>query len=46
MIASARMYEWAPSLVTAWRRLLQGMTARARVALEFVDSPSVSLDEL
>jgi ABC-type phosphate/phosphonate transport system substrate-binding protein len=46
MIASARMYEWAPSLVTAWRRLLQGVTARARVALEFVDSRSVSLDEL
>jgi hypothetical protein len=46
MIASARMYEWAPSLVMAWRRLLQGVTARARVALEFVNSPSVSLDEL
>jgi ABC-type phosphate/phosphonate transport system substrate-binding protein len=46
MIASARMYEWTPSLVTAWRRLLQGVTARARVALEFADSRSVSLDEL
>jgi ABC-type phosphate/phosphonate transport system substrate-binding protein len=46
MIASARMYEWAPSLVTAWRQLLQGVTARAGVALAFVDNRSVSLDEL
>ena len=46
MIASARMYEWAPSLVTAWRQLLQGVTARAGVALDFVDSRAVSLDEL
>jgi ABC-type phosphate/phosphonate transport system substrate-binding protein len=46
MIASARMYEWAPSLVTAWRQLLQGVTARAGVALAFMDNRSVSLDEL
>jgi hypothetical protein len=46
MIASARMYAWAPSLVTAWRRLLQGVTARAGVALDFVDSRAVALDEL
>ena len=46
MIASARMYEGAPSLVTAWRQLLQGVTARARVALACVDNRSVSLDEL
>jgi ABC-type phosphate/phosphonate transport system substrate-binding protein len=46
MIASARMYEWAPSLVTAWRQLLQGVTARAGVALDFVDSRAASLDEL
>ena len=46
MIASARMYEWAPSLITAWRQLLQGVTARARVTLEFMDSRAISLDEL
>jgi ABC-type phosphate/phosphonate transport system substrate-binding protein len=46
MIASAQMYEWAPSLVTAWRQLLQGVTARARVALAFVDSHAVSRDEI
>jgi ABC-type phosphate/phosphonate transport system substrate-binding protein len=46
MIVSARMDEWASSLVTAWRQLLQGVTARAGVALACVDSRSVSLDEL
>jgi hypothetical protein len=46
MIASARMDEWTPSLVTAWRQLLQGVIARARVALACVDNRSVSLDEL
>ena len=45
MIASARLYEWAPTLVTAWRRLLEDVAARAKVALEFAPS-SASLDEL
>src|SRR5688572_12170884 len=45
MIASARMYEWAPSLVTAWRRLLEWVTDRAAVDLEFASAGS-SLDEL
>jgi len=45
MIASARMYEWAPSLVTAWRQLLEWVTTRARVDLEFAPGGS-SLDEL
>ncbi len=46
MIASARMYEWAPSLVTAWRQLLHWVGARAGVPLDVLDSRSVSLDEL
>jgi ABC-type phosphate/phosphonate transport system substrate-binding protein len=46
VIASARMYEWAPSLSTAWRRLLAWVAARARVELEIVESRSLSLDEL
>jgi ABC-type phosphate/phosphonate transport system substrate-binding protein len=45
MIASARLYEWAPTLVTAWRQLLEDVAARAKVALEFAPS-GVSLDEL
>src|ERR671924_2241587 len=45
MIASARLYEWAPTLVTAWRRLLEDVGARATVALDFAPS-GVSLDEL
>jgi ABC-type phosphate/phosphonate transport system substrate-binding protein len=45
MIASARLYEWAPPLVTAWRRLLEWVTARAGVDLEFAP-PDSSLDEL
>jgi hypothetical protein len=40
------MEEWAPSLVTAWRQLLQGVPACARVALACVDHRSVSLDAL
>lgn len=31
MIASARLYEWTPSLTAAWRRLLEWTAARARV---------------
>lgn len=46
MIASARMYEWTPSLVTAWRRLLEAVAARARVALDVLDTRATSLDEL
>jgi ABC-type phosphate/phosphonate transport system substrate-binding protein len=46
VIASARLYEWAPSLTTAWRRLLEWTAARAGVGLEWLDSRSVSLDEL
>ncbi|MGH7315035.1 MAG: phosphate/phosphite/phosphonate ABC transporter substrate-binding protein, partial [Candidatus Rokuibacteriota bacterium] len=45
MIASARLYEWAPSLVTAWRHLLDWVAARAGVGLDFVPGGS-SLDEL
>lgn len=46
MIASARLYEWAPSLTAAWRRLLEWVAADAGVGLEFLDSRSISLDEL
>jgi ABC-type phosphate/phosphonate transport system substrate-binding protein len=46
MISSARMYEWAPSLIAAWRRLLEGVARHARVDLEFLDNRSVSLDDL
>ena len=46
MIASARLYEWAPSLTTAWRRLLEWTAARAGVTLDVLDSRSISLDEL
>jgi len=40
------MYEWAPSLTMAWRRLLEWVALRAGVALEVLDSRAVSLDEL
>lgn len=46
MIASARLYEWTPSLAAAWRRLLEWTAARAGVALEVLDSRAVTLDEL
>jgi ABC-type phosphate/phosphonate transport system substrate-binding protein len=46
VIASARMYEWAPSLTAAWRRLLEWTAARAGVPLEVLDSRAISLDEL
>jgi ABC-type phosphate/phosphonate transport system substrate-binding protein len=46
VIASARLYEWAPSLTTAWRRLLEWTAARAGVVLDVLDSRSISLDEL
>lgn len=46
MIASARLYEWTPSLTAAWRRLLEWIAASADVYLEVLDSGSMSLDEL
>jgi ABC-type phosphate/phosphonate transport system substrate-binding protein len=45
MIASARLYEWAPTLVTAWRRLLDEVAAQAKVPLELAPA-GVSLDAL
>ena len=45
MIASARLYEWAPSLVTAWGTLLEWVAARAGVRLDPAPGGS-SLDEL
>src|SRR5438874_2724963 len=45
MIASARLYEWAPTLVSAWRRLLEDVAARAKVPLDFAPGGG-SLDEL
>jgi len=36
-IASARMYSWSPSLTAAWRRLLDGVAARASVPLEVLN---------
>lgn len=46
VIASARLYEWAPSLTVAWSRLLEWVAVTARVRLEIVESRSMSLDEL
>jgi ABC-type phosphate/phosphonate transport system substrate-binding protein len=46
MIASARMYEWTPTLAAGWRRLLAGVAASAGVELEILAAPSLSLDEL
>lgn len=46
MIASARLYEWTPSLTTAWRRLLEWAATRAKAKLDVLDTRSVSLDEL
>ncbi len=48
MIASARMYEWSPSLTAAWGRLLSWVAARAGVPLEVqaAKTAALSLDEL
>ncbi len=46
MIASARMYEWVPSLIDAWRHLLEGVARHAGVDLQFLESRAVSLEEL
>jgi ABC-type phosphate/phosphonate transport system substrate-binding protein len=48
MIASARMYEWSPSLTAAWGRLLRWVSERATVPLEVqaAQTAALSLDEL
>ncbi len=45
MIGSARMYEWAPSLIQRWRELLEWVAGRANVDLELARTAD-SLDEL
>lgn len=40
MIASARLYSWAPSLVTAWRRLIDWAAGAAGVQLDFSEQTS------
>jgi ABC-type phosphate/phosphonate transport system substrate-binding protein len=40
------MYEWAPSLSAAWRRLLDWVTTRAGADLEIITGGAISLDEL
>jgi ABC-type phosphate/phosphonate transport system substrate-binding protein len=48
MIASARMYSWSPSLLAAWRRLLQWVNERSGVPFEVLDPSAepASLDDL
>ena len=48
MIASARMYSWSPSLVAAWRRLLEWVGERSALRLEVLDPAAEpgSLDDL
>jgi ABC-type phosphate/phosphonate transport system substrate-binding protein len=47
LVASARMYTWAPSLTTAWRRLLSAVVERAGVdAAVMDDRDPTPLDEL
>jgi ABC-type phosphate/phosphonate transport system substrate-binding protein len=47
LVASARMYTWAPSLAAAWRRLLSAVVARAGVdAAVMDDRDPTPLDEL
>jgi ABC-type phosphate/phosphonate transport system substrate-binding protein len=47
VIASARLYSWAPSLVTAWRRLMDWVAAAAHVELDFTEQSSpMSLEAL
>ena len=48
MIASARMYEWSPSLTVAWGRLLRWVVARAGVPLDVESAATalVPLDEI
>jgi len=47
VIASARLYSWAPSLVAAWRRLMDRVAAAASVTLDFTEQTSpMSLEDL
>ena len=47
MIASARMYSWAPSLAAAWRRLLAWVGTTAGVDLAIMDElDPTPLDDL
>lgn len=47
MIASARLYSWAPSLVTAWRRLIDWAATSADVELDFTEQfTPMSLEDL
>ena len=48
MIASARMYSWSPSLLAAWRRLLEWVGERSGVGFDVLDPSAepASLDEL
>jgi len=47
VIASARLYSWAPSLVAAWRRLMDRVAAAARVELDFTEQTTpMSLEDL
>ena len=48
MIASARMYSWSPSLLAAWRRLLEWVGERSGVRFDVLDPSAepASLDDL
>lgn len=48
MVASAWMYSWTPSLVAAWRQLLQWVGERSGAPLDVLDPSAepASLDEL
>lgn len=46
MIASAGMYEWTPSLATAWRRLLAWVATRAKVELDILTTGAIPLDDV
>ena len=48
MIASARMYSWSPSLLAAWRRLLQWVGERSGARFDVLDPSAepASLDDL
>ena len=47
MIASARMYSWSPSLLAAWRRLLQWVGEYSGAGFDVLDPSAepASLDE-
>jgi ABC-type phosphate/phosphonate transport system substrate-binding protein len=47
VIASARLYSWAPSLVAAWRRLMDRVATAAGVTLDFSEQTTpMSLEDL